>query len=439
MKLRPARIWLFSIFILLEFSIFPAAAENWPQWRGPHGNGTSGERGLPVRWSRTENVLWRLPLPGRAGSTPAVWDDHIFLTSAARPEDGKASADDLVLLAASTAGKVLWKRILGNGDRAVQGEEGNYASSSPATDGKRVWAMAGTGDLACYDFEGREAWKFNLQERYGKYQVQFGMTSTPVLQDEALYLQCIHSGESYVLALEKETGRERWKRVRKTDARDECEHSYASPMLYRDGDHTLLLAHGADYLTAHRLSDGEELWRIGDLNPKSDYNPTLRLIASPSCAAGLVVVPAAKGGPVHGLRPYRQGGEEKFERLWTLERNTPDVPTPAIHEGLVYLLRENGVLICLDARDGKEVYQERTHIQRHRASPVVADGKVYCAAADGTVTVVKAGRRFEVLAANALGESLTATPVTAGGKLYLRTYQALYCIQESAGKESSGQ
>ena len=425
---RRPRIWLPSAAVMLAAALHDVRGADWPQWRGPNGNGTSAETGLPERWAGAEGALWRLPLPGRAGSTPVVWGETIFLTSAAPPEAEKSGKDDLILIAASTAGKILWKRVLGNGDRAVRVDEGNYASPSPSTDGKRVWALAGTGDFACYDFDGKEVWKLNLQERYGKYRIQFGMTSTPVLHGEALYIQCIHSGGSYLAALDKETGKERWKRARKTDARDECEHSYASPMLYRGGDHELLLVHGGDYLTAHKLQDGEEVWRVGDLNPKASYNATLRFVASPSFAPGLVVVPSAKKGPVHALRPYRDGAMEKVERLWTMERDTPDVPTPAVDGALVYLLREDGILICVDAGDGKEVYRERTHVQRHRASPVVADGKVYCVAMDGTVTVVRAGRKFEVLATNSMGENISATPVAAAGRIYLRTFKALYAI-----------
>jgi len=414
----PACLLVASIIALSR----PAPAENWPQWRGPRGDGTSPERGLPLEWGREKNVSWRLDLPGPAGSTPIVWNDRIFLTS--------VDQKDLVLLAVSKEGKELWRRTLGTGNRMVRGDEGNSASPSPSTDGRYVWSFIGTGDLACHDFEGKEIWMVNLQERHGKYRVQFGMASTPVLSGDTLYLQYIHTGSPYLLALDKMTGQDRWKRPRPSDARAECEHSYASPILYRDPERTLLLVHGADYLTAHKLEDGSEVWRCGDLNPEKEYNETLRFIASPVCQPGLVVVPSAKNGPVLGLKPDGSGDVTRSARLWTREHNTPDVPTPALYEGLVYLLRENGVLICLEASTGKELYQERTHEQRHRASPVVADGKVYCAAADGAVTVVKAGREFKVLAKNTLDEHLSSTPVVSGGVLYLRTYQALYAVRE---------
>jgi outer membrane protein assembly factor BamB len=415
---------------LLLHAAGTARGEDWPQWRGPRGDGTSLERGLPLEWSRSRNVVWRLPLPGPAGATPVVWKDRIFLTSA----DGS----EVALLAVSTGGKELWRRKLSSGNRQVRGDEGNSASPSPSTDGENVWSFTGKGDLACHDLEGREVWKVNLEERHGRFQIQFGMTSTPLLFGDTLYLQCIQTREPYLLAIDKKTGQDRWKRPRPTDARAECEHSYASPMLYRDEKLTLLLVQGGDYLTAHTLEDGSEVWRCGGLNPKENYNTTLRFIASPVSEPGLVVIPSAKNGPVVAVRPDGSGDITETKVVWKRASNTPDVPTPAIHDGLLYLLRENGVLICLEAATGKELYQERTHVQNHRASPLVADGKVYCAATDGTVTVVQAGRAFKSLAENNVDEHIASTPVAAGGRLYLRSYAALYAIQAPDAAPVSG-
>jgi outer membrane protein assembly factor BamB len=418
--------WLTAIFsAMLWIGVERAGAENWPQWRGPYNNSVSSETNLPVTWSKTENVLWRLPLPGPAGATPIVWENRIFLTS--------AEGDDLALLCVSTDGELLWKRTLGTGNRVVRGGEGNSASPSPCTDGKRVWAFVGTGDLGCYDFDGNEVWKIDLEERYGEFQLYFVMASTPFLDGDRLYLQLIHSGAWLVLALDKATGQEIWKHERQSDAYAECEHSYASPFLYRDNEREFLLSHGADYITAHRLTDGSEIWRCGGLNPREDYNPTLRFVASPTAVTGLIVAPSAKNGPVLGLRPDIEGDITHSETayLWKLSSGTPDVPSPVIHDGLVYLCRENGDLICVDAKSGEEVYTERTHRHRHRASPVYADGKIYLTARDGVVTVVKAGRQFEILASNDIGEEISASPVISNGTLYLRSFDALYAIRAS--------
>lgn len=406
----------------LAFLVRPADAENWPQWRGARLDGVSQETGLPTTWSKSENVAWRLPLPGPAGSTPVVWGERIFLTSA----DG----DALLLMCVSTDGRELWRQVMSDKNRAVRGDEGNSASPTPATDGKHVWAMMASGELGCYTVDGKPVWGFNLQDRYGKFKIQFGMTSTPLLDGDRLYLQLIHSGGAGVLCLDARTGKEIWKQSRPSDARDECEHSYASPTLYRWGKLELLLTHGADYIVAHRLKDGHEVWRCGGLNPPGNYNHTLRFVASPVAAPGLIVVPSAKNGPVLGLAPDSRGDitGSQAGHLWSRTRDTPDVPSPLVHDGLVYLCRENGTLICLDAKTGDEIYQKRAHPDRHRASPVYADGKIYLTARDGTVTVVKAGREFEILAENKLGESMSSSPAIANGRIYLRTFEALYAI-----------
>jgi len=407
-----------SLLLLTSF----VHGENWPQWRGPRMDGTSQETGLPLTWSKTENVLWRLPLAGQAGATPAIWGDRIFLTD--------AEGSDLVLRCVSTDGRALWKRVVGTGNKPVRNDEGNYASPSPSTDGKHVWSLIGTGDLACYDFEGSEVWKTNLQNEYGKFQIQYGMASTPVLDGDRLYLQLIHSGGATVLALDKATGRAVWKQSRPSNARAECEQSYASPTLYRDGERAFLLTHGADYVVAHDLKDGRELWRSGGMNPPGTYNPTLRFVASPVAVPGLIVVPSAKKGPVLGLGPDLQGDitDQPEKRRWTLAKGTPDVSSPLVHDGLVYLCREEGTLGCLDATTGEELYAERVHSARHRASPVYADGKIFLTGRDGRVTVVKPGRKFEVLARNDIGEEISASPAISSGRIYLRSFDALWAI-----------
>ena len=429
MNIKLMKRWSTVIFgiVLLAIVRF-AVAENWPNWRGPRRDGTSLETDLPVKWGKTENVLWSLPLPGPAGATPIVWEDRIFLTS--------AEGDDLVLLCVSTEGKPLWKRTVGSGNRVVRGDEGNSASPSPSTDGQHVWVFMSTGDLACYDFDGNEIWKSNLQERYGEFNMFFVMASTPLLDGDRLYLQLIHSGVWLVLPLDKATGNEIWKHERKSDAVAECEQSYASPFLFRDEQHQFLLVHGADYITAHNLDDGSEIWYCGGLNPKDNYNRSLRFVASPEAVPGLIVVPSAKNGPVLGLKPGGKGNitNQKELYLWKRENNTPDVPSPLIHDGLVYLCRENGVLICMDAKTGEEMYQEQVHQERerrkrYRASPVYADGKIYLTARDGLVTVVKAGRKFEILSFNDIEEALTASPVISNGRIYLRSFDSLYAIQ----------
>lgn len=418
----------------LLFFVSSANAENWPGWRGPKGNGQSAEKNLPTEWSPTKNVAWKLELPGPAGASPVVWDDRIFLTSV-------NDAGELLLMAADTTGKLLWQQVVATGNQVARGDEGNFASPSPMTDGKHVWTFMGEGTLGCYTVEGKEVWKINVQDRYGKFSIQFGMSSTPVLEEGVLYLQLIHgegdpkTREACVVALDANSGKEIWKVDRPSDAEAENEHSYASAMLYNDGKQKLLLSHGADFIVAHDLKDGSEVWRCGGLNRRDDqvlpYDPTLRFVASPVSAPGIIVVPSAKQHPVLAIRPDGKGditgAGDKL--LWSWKR-TPDVPTPLIIGDLVYLCMENGNITVLEAMTGKEVYSEATHRQRHRASPVYADGKLYLTARDGRVTVVQSGREFKSVAVNELGEDQSASPAISNGTIYLRTFKHLWAIRQ---------
>ncbi len=279
-------------------------ADNWPQWRGAKSDGISTEKSIATQWSATENVAWSAAMPGPAGATPVVWQDRMFVASADGP-------NDLVLICLSTQdGKEIWRQLVSTGNKAARGEEGNSASASPSTDGEHVWVFFGTGVLACYDFDGHEQWKFDVEDRFGQFDIQFGMTSTPVLDGNALYLQLIHGPmrrddtrqTGKVIKLDKLTGKTIWEMDRITDVVFECKHSYASPFMYDDGQQKFLVVHGADCTTGHALDTGEEIWRMGGLNGGSDINhsrfdPTFRFVASPAVTAGKIIIPTAKNGP----------------------------------------------------------------------------------------------------------------------------------------------
>ncbi len=417
------------IFSGILFFTSQLHADNWPQWRGLHHNNISDEKDVPTQWSKTENVAWKLALPGSAGATPVVWDNQIFLTST----DGS----DLLLLCITTDGNELWRKTISSGNKNVRGDEGNSASPSPFTDGKYVWTTMANGAMACFDMNGKEIWKLDLQERYGKFDIAFGMTSTPILYKNRIYLQLIHGDgnaktrEALVAAIDPATGNEIWRQKRPSDAHSECEHSYASPTVYDDGKISFLISHGADYSVGHDLEDGHEIWRIGNLNPKGKYNPTLRLVSSPTASEGLIVIPSAKNGPTFGLKPDVKGDVtgKASAQFWKRDHNTPDVPCPLIKDGLVYLCRENGNLICLNAKTGEEYYKKMTHRMRHRASPVYANGHLYLTARDGRISVIKAGKEFELVSKNETGESMSSTPVISNGTIYLRTFKTLWAIR----------
>ena len=416
------KISLRSILLLFFFLLAPLSqADNWPHWRGANHDGVSAEKGLPVEWSEEKNIVWKLKLPGGSSATPAVWGDKIFLMA----QDEK----QISLLCMSKAGKLLWKTKVVDSRGKAKGEK-SFASPSPSTDGKRVFTMTGMGEVVAIDFDGQEVWRFNAQERYGKFRYGFGYHTTPLLYSGRLYLQLIHSGGAWVVAIDTMNGKEIWKIERPSDGVAECEHSYTSPCLWRDGKQARLITHGNDYAIAHRLIDGKEIWRVGGLNPKDQYNRTLRFVSSPVATAGLIVVPSAKGRGVVGVRPDATGlimSGAKGEQ-WRLTRGTPDVVSPLIFGEEVYLNRENGSIICLDAATGEQHYSERAHAQTYRASPVAANGKIYVTARDGTVSVIKAGPKFDVLYKNKIADQLTASPALADGRIYLRGFKALYAV-----------
>mgnify|MGYP003643637786 FL=1 len=436
-------------FCLTLMMSSPLQAENWPSWRGPTQNGISTEKGIPTEFAGedSKNVAWKVALPGPAGATPVVWGDRIFLTSPVVEyvvnEDGvkapKEQPQPLMLMCFNTSGKELWSRQIAESSQTARGDEGNAASPSPVTDGEHVWSFMGTGDLACFDFDGNEIWSFNVQDRYGKFDIQFGMTSTPVVEGDYLYMAILHgsmssgeTGYAKIIRIDKRTGKANYAVDRPSEATYENTHSYASPILYQDDHQKYLIVHGGDYTTAHRLEDGSEIWRVGDMNPEENYNRYLRFVASPSYGDGVVVCPTAKNGPVVCVDADSKGNvthNDKFE-LWRAEKTT-DVPSPLVYDGLTYICRQDGSVFCVESRSGEEVYPlHRTHPQRHRASPILVDGHIYLTARDGRITVFKAGREFEIVAENDLGEDMSSSPVVSNGVMYLRSFGHLWAIKK---------
>ncbi len=433
--------WAISV---LAIPLANSTADNWPQWRGGKFDSISPETNAPAEIAVDKNLLWKFEMPGPGGASPVVWGDNVFVTTV----EGGDNGDDLSLLCLSTEGKLKWKKKLEGKNRNSR-DSGNSASPSPSTDGEHVWAMTANGVVQCFDMKGEQVWSKDLQEVYGKFHIQFGMTSTPVLDQGRLYFQLIHgelkrrsreTSVGWVIALDAKSGKEIWKQERKTDGLFENRHSYASPVLYRDGEIEFLVTHGGDYVIGHSLKDGSELWRCGDLNPKGDnYNYTLRFVSSPVCAKGMLVVPTAKSGPVLALKVDSNltgdVTDKKQTRHWRMDRGTPDVATPVIYNEQVYLARENGVLICVDATTGEQIYQERLLADRHRSTPVAANGKVYIADRKGKITILEAGRKLTVLSTSELGEETLASPAISNGRVYVRTQKNLYAFGDKSTPE----
>ena len=405
-------------FMMLSFTV--ALAQDWPQWRGPTLNGVSNERNLPLRWAPQENIVWKLAMPSWSGSTPIIWRDRIFLNVA----DG----NDLYLWCVDkTKGELVWKKLLGSGN--VKMRKQNMSSPSPVTDGKSVYVITGTGALKGFDFNGKELWSRDIQKDYGAFGLNWGYASSPLLLEDSLYVQVLHGMKtddpSYVLRIDGKSGKTLWKVERPTSAVRESPDAYTTPALLRYNKTVELVITGGDCVTGHDPATGKELWRANGLNP--DNNPSQRIVASPVIFNDVIYAPS-RVRPLLALKAGGRGDISSSHVLWST-LNGPDVPTPVTDGKYFYIVNDRGIMWCLDARTGAEIYgQQRIKPGTYSGSPVLADGKIYVTNEDGLTTVVMAGPKFEVLAENALNDYCLSSPAISDGQIFIRTAQNLYCI-----------
>lgn len=411
------------VILATSFLVTLARAADWPGWRGPSAHGVSVERNLPLKWSRTENIRWRVTPPGKGVSSPVVIGKQIYLTS---------QNDDLTLhlLAYSTAdGALLWRKQLGSG-KTDSHELHNMATPTVAANNEHLWALFGTGDLACLDHKGNIIWQRNLQKVYGDYRIMWGMGTSPILHDGKLFVACMHSGPSYLLCVDGVSGRDNWKAERDFGARREARDSYSSPTLASVDGKTQVIVSGADHVDAYDPNTGDRIWWSDGLDVPHPYG---RTIASPT-AAGDFVLTVASGfqnrGHVLAMRANGKGDVTVTKRLWKSSRYTPDCPSPLLYYGMAFMVRDDGMASCLDLRFGESSWQERLFTDNVKVSPVAADGRIYILNGRGNCTVVRAAKEFEVLAQNDLDEPTIATMAIADGHLYIRTENALYAIGE---------
>jgi len=418
----------------------PGPAGDWPQWRGPHLDGSNRTcRHLPTQWSETENVVWRTRLPSWAAATPIIWGDTVFVTSA---DEGYESlrhsgivdrvlgglraawyrSDRLLLLALDRkTGLERWRAVVGNGNETQTKQ--NMASPSPVTDGRRVWVMTGRGTLTCLTFAGKQVWQRDIGKEHGEIGVRYGYGSSPLLAEGRLYVQVLRTGLSYVLALDGDTGEALWRVERPTDAVEESPDSYSTPTLANVRGKTQLIVSGGGYVTGHDLGTGREMWRGGGLDP--DKATDYRTIASTLVVRDVALVPSRR-------RPFiafRLDGEGPVpQRLWSTDLG-PDVPTPTTDGERLYIVDDRGIALCLRVMDGTTVWERRRlEPGSYLASPLLADGKVYATNEDGETTVFKAGDRFEILSVNTLKDHTLASPAAAGENIFIRTANYLYCL-----------
>jgi outer membrane protein assembly factor BamB len=400
------------------------SADNWPQWRGPELNGVSRETGLPLTWSQTENVAWKLEMPSRSGATPIVWNDRVFLNVATALASG-----ELELWCVDRAkGAVLWKRPLSGGNN--QQRKQNMSSPSPVTDGTNVWVMTGTGILKAFDFSGAEIWHRDIQKDYGRFGLNWGYASSPLLHENALYVQVLHGMKtddpSYVLRIDKKTGETIWRVERPTDAIRESPDSYTTPALLKYGSTTEIVITGGDVVTGHDPATGKELWRIRGLNPTN--RPDGRIVASPLVVGSTVIAPSREN-PILGIKAGARGDATDTHTIWTFDRGGPDVPTPVSDGRHLFVVNDRGVVHCVDVTNGQVLYgPERLKPGTYSASPILADGRIYVTNEDGLTSVFSAGPKFQLLAENAMDEYTLSTVAISQGQIFLRTEKHLYAI-----------
>jgi outer membrane protein assembly factor BamB len=421
-------MWMsvFALLLLGGSADNQAPEDTWSQWRGPTGDSIAPGRGLPLKWSKTDNIQWKTPLPGWGTSTPAVWHNAVFVTT--------QDQDNLLLLRLnSNTGAIDWQREVGKGTPRRSGalgkfrfhNEHNMASPSPVTDGKYVWVHFGNGELACYDFAGTLVWLRDLTKDYGFYSIWWGHANSPLLVDDLLISACMQDpkdgGKSYLVAMDKLTGKERWFKSRDTGAKAEPADSYTTPLLSRRQGRTELIVFGGNVLDAYEPRTGAQIWHC-------DIFKGNRVISGPTLVGDTVYAVQGMKGPLFAVRTGGSDDVTATHVRWKYTGPTPDAASPVVANGLVFLATNTGFVICVDAEDGKEVWKQRLG-DAFRATPLVADGKIFFFSMEGKATVVEAAREYKMIAQSDLGDTIMASPAAIRNSLLIRTKGYLYRVK----------
>jgi len=425
----------------------PAGA-NWPMFRGRDHSGVAEDQNLPDKWDGKtgENILWRTPIPGLAHSSPIVSGDHIFVTSAVSSDpkatfkpgqygDGDASEDRspqkwTLFALDKRSGKILWQQVAYEGvPREKRHMKSTYASSTPATDGRIVVAWFGSQGVYAYDLNGHPLWKVDLGRlNLGAYDIptfEWGTASSPIIWDNLVILQCDNQDDSFLIALDAETGKQVWK----TD-REELP-SWGTPTVGMTSNGPELVTNAPNFIRGYDPRTGKELWRLGHSSkitaPTPVYSGDQFLIASGRQPERPIF--AVKAGS-RGDLTLPEGKTSSDAVAWSRTGRGSYMPTPLLYKGLLYVLNNNGLFDCYDWKTGEEIYRQRLPVigSGFSASPIAADGKIYLSNEDGDMLVIAAGRKFAHLGTNSMGELLMATPALSEGVMYVRSAQSLFAV-----------
>ena len=415
---------LVVIFFFVPALLF---AENWPGWRGPGGDGVSAEKGIPTRWSSTRNIAWKVAIPGEGHSSPIIWSDKVFLTSSLTEKNKR-----ILLCIDRLSGQTVWRRDVVQSPPETIHRLNSRASGTPATDGRQVYVtfMRAEGDrvvapnvgserlitpgkiiVAAYDLDGNEKWKTNV----GDFVSAHGFNTCPVLFEDLVILNGDHDGDAYLVALDRQSGKERWRTLRENKTR-----SYVTPIIREIDGITQMILSGSLCIASYDPRNGKRHWIVD--------GPTEQFVASMVYDGKYVF--ATGGYPERhtlAIRPGGKGNVTDTHIAWRTTRGAAYVPSPIISGRYLLMVADSGIASCFEARTGKRHWMERLP-GGHSPSPVSADGLVYFVSDRGVTTIIRPSETFAVIAKNELGEPVSASPAISQGQIFLRTHQHLYCI-----------
>ena len=409
---------LLSTHLVILLSMNCAFAGNWPAWRGEDASGSTTHGNYPSELNQEKNLLWKAPLPDKGCSTPIVWEDSVLLTSPINGEDS--------VLSFSMDGEKNWQIKIGP-ERKGRHLNGSGSNPSVVTDGKNLYALFKSGNLACLNFDGKIIWKKDLSS-YGKDTLYWDFGTSPILTSKHLIVALMRKGNSWLLAFDPKTGKVAWKKERNYKTPPECDHSYATPTLIEHNGKEAILVWGAERLSAHSAKNGDMHWVSTGFNPKQKKNWVV--VGSQVVVGDIAIVPYGRGTHMKGIRMGGTGDVTESNLLWTRTDTGCFVPSPAVAHGKVYVLRDRGEVHCIDPKTGKSHWEDAfpRASSSYYGSPTVAGSKLYAPREDGVILIADISKGFKFLGEFDMGERVIASPVPVNDKILIRGEKNLLCF-----------
>ena len=409
---------LLSTHLVILLSMNCAFAGNWPAWRGEDASGSTTHGNYPSELNQEKNLLWKAPLPDKGCSTPVVWENSVLLTSPINGEDS--------VLSFSMSGEKNWQTKIGP-ERKGRHLNGSGSNPSVVTDGKNLYALFKSGNLACLNFDGKIIWKKDLSS-YGKDTLYWDFGTSPILTSKHLIVALMRKGNSWLLAFDPKTGQVAWEKERNYKTPPECDHSYATPTLIEHKGKEAILVWGAERLSAHSAKDGEMHWVSTGFNPKQKKNWVV--VGSQVVVGDIAIVPYGRGTHMKGVRMGGTGDITESNLLWTRTDTGCFVPSPAVAHGKVYVLRDRGEVHCIDPKTGKSHWEDAfpRASSSYYGSPTVAGNKLYAPREDGVILIADISKGFKFLGEFDMGERVIASPVPVNDKILIRGEKNLLCF-----------